>query len=73
MVELPDVPGSLCELTRIVSDEGANILEIEHNRAFTGAPIGIVEVTVSLETRGPEHIKKIRNHLEKSDFEVKIL
>ena len=73
MVELPDVPGSLCELTRIVSDEGANILEIEHNRAFTGAPIGLVEVTVSLETRGPGHIEKIRNHLEKSDFEVKIL
>ena len=73
MIELPDDPDNLHRLTGIISGEGANILEIEHNRAFSSAPIGVVEVTVSLETRGPEHIQKIHSRVEESGYKVRIL
>ncbi len=73
MVELNDVPGTLHRLTGIVSSEGGNIIDIQHNRAFTRTPIGEVELTITLETRGPEHIKKIHACIEKNGYRVKIL
>ncbi|NIP59247.1 MAG: pyridoxal-phosphate dependent enzyme, partial [Gemmatimonadetes bacterium] len=42
-VKVPDRPGSLAGLTRIVADLGANVMEIYHRRAFADISVGDVE------------------------------
>jgi threonine dehydratase len=52
-----DVPGSLARITAIVvSEAGANIDEVHHQRAFTTLSAQNVEIELVIQTRGREHI-----------------
>jgi threonine dehydratase len=64
MVTVRDRPGSLAELSKVVGDLGANVLEIRHRRAFADITVGEVEVVMHLETRGKEHVREIVAALE---------
>jgi threonine dehydratase len=64
IVTVRDRPGSLAELSKIVGDLGANVLEIRHRRAFADLTVGDVEVVMHLETRGKEHVREIVAALE---------
>ena len=70
MVTVRDRPGSLAELTKVVGDLGANVLEIRHRRAFADITVGDVEVVMHLETRGKEHGKEIVAALESVGYSV---
>ncbi|MBI2083030.1 MAG: threonine ammonia-lyase [Deltaproteobacteria bacterium] len=59
VVLLPDVPGQLAALLNIIKGEGANVLEVEHDRAFYSGPINCTQVKVTLETKGKRHIDMI--------------
>ncbi len=59
MVKVPDRPGSLARLTRIVADLGANVLETYHRRAFADIRMGDVEIVLNMETRGRNHVDEI--------------
>lgn len=62
-VTLPDRPGMLHQITGIIASEGANVLEVNHNRSYARIP-GHVEITLLLEVRGTQHgewiIEKLR-------------
>ena len=62
-VNLPDAPGGLARLAALLGDEGANILEIVHQRAFAEASWPEVSVDVVLEIRGSEHAARVRRRL----------
>ena len=47
-----DVPGSLASITAIVSEAGANIDEVHHQRAFTVLAAQNVEIELVVQTRG---------------------
>lgn len=64
MVKVPDRPGALAGLTRVVADEGANVLDIHHRRAFADISVGDVEIVMHLETRGRDHVVEIIRALE---------
>jgi threonine dehydratase len=55
-VKIPDRPGGLAKLMTAIAEQGANVVEIYHNRAFSRAALGDVQVEVVLETRGRSHI-----------------
>lgn len=59
MVKVPDRPGSLAMLTKVVADLGANVLEINHRRAFADIRVGEVEIVIHAETRGRGHVDEI--------------
>ena len=63
-VELADRPGALAQLTAALSELGANIQEIVHQRTFSSLPVQVVPVEVVLETRGAEHAQAIIDHLQ---------
>lgn len=63
-VTLPDEPGSLSQLTSWVAQEGANILEATHDRSGPSTRLSETEVALTLETKGPEHSKKLIQALE---------
>jgi hypothetical protein len=56
-VLLRDRPGELARLTALIAEARANIVHIEHDRAFARwAGIGETEVELTLETSGREHL-----------------
>lgn len=58
-IRVPDRPGSLARLTRVVADLGANVLETHHRRAFADIRVGEVEIVLHVETRGRPHVEQI--------------
>lgn len=70
-VKVPDRPGSLEMLTRLVAGLGANVLEIVHRRAFADISVGDVEIVLSLETRGRDHTMEVEAALRAEGLEVR--
>jgi len=68
VVTVPDVSGVLAALTRVVADSRANILEINHDRAFSGAELGETLIELVLETHGFEHIADVSDRLRVSGY-----
>lgn len=54
-----DVPGGLAQLSQVLADEGANIVEIRHQRAFAHTTLESVEIEFVVLTRGEEHTAHI--------------
>ncbi|MEI9475709.1 MAG: ACT domain-containing protein [Deltaproteobacteria bacterium] len=71
-VLLRDVPGSLARLSNLVAEHHANILHIVHERADRDIPIGFSRVVLVLETRGPDHIRKIQKGLKKNGYVLQV-
>ncbi|HEY2993793.1 MAG TPA: threonine ammonia-lyase [Methylomirabilota bacterium] len=69
-VVLQDRPGALARLTALIAEERANILQIEHDRAFSRQPIGSTEVELTLETSGRKHIDDLKQRLEAAGYSV---
>ncbi len=69
-VLLRDRPGTLARLTALVAEARANVLHIEHDRAFSRAPVGETEVELTLETSGREQIDLIKRHLTDAGYAV---
>ncbi|HEV8640180.1 MAG TPA: threonine ammonia-lyase [Methylomirabilota bacterium] len=67
-VLLRDRPGALARLSTLIAEERANILHIEHNRAFSQAPIGDTEVQLTLETSGRAQIERLLTRLEAAGY-----
>jgi threonine dehydratase len=67
-VVLRDRPGELARLTALIAEERANILHIEHNRAFSPAPIGETEVELTLETSGRPQIERLLARLASAGY-----
>ncbi len=65
-VTVPDRPGNLARLTRLVADQGANVLDLTHRRAFADISVRDVEIVMHLETRGREHLDEVLEKLEEA-------
>jgi threonine dehydratase len=65
-----DAPGALAKVTALIAQAGGNVLEIQHERAFSRGPLGVTQIEVTLETRGHEHIKEIVTGLESAGITV---
>jgi threonine dehydratase len=66
-IDLPDRPGSLASVTRILADLGLNVLDVEHHReGVAKLDVDEVELAVIVETRGPAHrdecLRALRDH-----------
>jgi threonine dehydratase len=70
-VTVRDRPGHLARLTRLVADEGANVLEVAHRRAFADIGVGDVEIIVHLETRGRAHMDAVLDRLRREGLAVR--
>jgi len=70
-VLLRDRPGALSRLTALIAEARANIVHIEHDRAFApGAAIGETEVELTLETSGRAHIERLLERLDAAGYRV---
>ena len=69
-VRIPDRPGGLARLLVELADQGANVLEVVHERTSTSLSVDEVEVHVQLETRGPEHAEAVLARLREHGYRV---
>jgi threonine dehydratase len=60
---LPDRPGQLARVAELISEANANVVEVLHTRHGRNAMISEVELELSIETRGPEHVQRVLGHL----------
>ncbi len=69
-VGVPDSPGSLVRIATIVADQGGNIVDVIHQRAFSKLSVKQADVDLTVETRTAEHAGEIAAALEEGGFEV---
>jgi len=71
-VHTRDVPGELARAATLIGQAGANIEEVEHQRAFTTLPVQNAELEFVLQTRGPEHIEEVLRTLRNAGLHAEI-
>ncbi len=72
-LEMIDMPGALARLTQVLSEIGANIFQVSHDRHKSSLPLGEAEVIIDLETRGPGHIQEVLLVLEEEGYRPEVL
>jgi threonine dehydratase len=67
-IHLTDRPGALHQLTKIIADLRANIVETQYDRTYYGVNLGDTAIDLSMETRGLEHIRQILDALTAGEY-----
>lgn len=65
---LVDKPGSLEELTKILSRENANIVQVSYNRVSTKIAYGDASIMIELELKGREHKESVCRVLFENNY-----
>ena len=55
-LDVRDVPGALADVATLLGKLGANIDEVQHQRAFTSLSVERAQIEVVVQTRGVAHI-----------------
>ncbi|HEX4154412.1 MAG TPA: threonine ammonia-lyase [Acidobacteriaceae bacterium] len=58
-IHLLDRPGALTELTQIIAEHRANIVDTLYNRAYYGVNLGDTAIDITMETRGREQVEEL--------------
>lgn len=69
-VNIPDTPGGLAMLLAEVSDAGANVIEVAHERISPSLDLDRVDVLLQLETRGEAHAESLVARLRERGYRV---
>jgi threonine dehydratase len=71
LITARDVSGTLHGITGAVAAARANIVSIEHDRAFSGLELGQTQVELVIETNGADHIVAVEAELAKAGFDYR--
>ena len=69
-IALEDKPGQLLGVSRIVSECGANVVSVHHERSDANMAVTSCFLTLGLETRDFEQIAQIRERLTAAGFKI---
>ncbi|MCI8538230.1 MAG: threonine ammonia-lyase [Oscillospiraceae bacterium] len=70
-VQLPDRPGELLNVARIVAEANGNIIKLEHNQFVSINRQSAVELRVTLEAFGHVHKQSILNAMKENGYEAR--
>ncbi len=70
-IEIPDKPGELEKIAKIIAGQGANVIALQHERTADTADVTACLLRVSMETRNHEHCDSIRKTLSDAGFTLK--
>jgi threonine dehydratase len=71
--KIADEPGSLAALLTALGDGGANLIDVDHVREGVGLSVSETGVELVLETRGPEHAKRLLDLIEGLGYKPDVL
>lgn len=69
-LRLPDRPAELSRVLALIGGLGANVRAIGHDRTQRDISLGAALVEMELETRGPDHIERIRKELRDHGYSL---
>ncbi len=69
-IALEDKPGQLVGVAQIISDCGANVVGVTHERSDANMPVASCFLKVSMETRDFEQIALVRQKLTEAGFNI---
>lgn len=69
-VKLADKPGELLNVAKILSEENANVIRLDHNQAQVTDSFKKVMLGVTVETHNHEHIERIIHAMNKKGYEI---
>ena len=72
-IEIPDRPGVLAKIAEIIGASGANIVEVHHERAFSGLPVLSADLIVACETRDAAHVQQIVSQIRAAGYPTIVL
>lgn len=72
-LNLPDKPGQIETIAGILANANANIKKIDHNQFVNLDKFNDLELRVTVETNGEDHINKITEALAESGYKVRRL
>ena len=67
-VHSDDRPGMLATITRVIGDQGGNIIEVAHNRLALDVPAKGAEFDIMIETRDAQHTQEIIDALREAGY-----
>ncbi|MEM6390796.1 MAG: threonine ammonia-lyase, partial [Pseudomonadota bacterium] len=69
--EIADTPGQLSDISRIIGESGANVIEVIHQRMMQTVALKQAELEVVIEARDMSHVEAIVDTLRGSGFKVR--
>ena len=72
-VLLPDKPGELLKVAKVIDDAKGNVIKIDHNQFVSINRNAAVELGITLEAFGMEHKEEILNAMRKAGYNPKII
>lgn len=68
-VRLPDVPGQLNKVSRVIADANGNVIKLEHNQFVSVNRNSSVELIITMEAFGEEHKQSIIQALRDAGYD----
>ena len=72
-VLLPDKPGMLTKVSKVIADLQGNVIKLEHNQFVSTNRNVAVELRITMEAFGTEHKQQIMDALEKENYRPKLI
>lgn len=72
-IQIPDVPGALAIISKIISDNDVNIVEVHHQRLFYDTPVKQTHIDVVVETQDRRHVGLLVRKLDEEGFPTRVL
>lgn len=70
-LEVTDKPGTLSQVLKVVAEQGANVLSVNHERVSASAQINACTLHLELETLNREHVERLTAALAAAGFPAK--
>ncbi len=71
--EIADTPGQLAQISQIIGDAGANVIEVIHQRMMQSVSLKQAELEVVIEARDQFHVDEILGELEGAGLRVRVV
>lgn len=69
-INLPDKPGELLHVAKIISELNANVIKLDHNQSKVMDSFKQVQLEVTVETNGPGHVAEIEAAFQRNGIEI---
>jgi threonine dehydratase len=69
-IHLSDRPGALNQVTKIIADQRANIVQTQYDRTYYGVNLGDTAIDITMETRGAAHIESLIQALTENGYRL---
>ena len=69
-VNIPDKPGELAKVVDLIAQQGANVVKLEHNQFKNLSRFKDIELQITVETNGSEHIQNLTRAFEEKGYEI---